>query len=201
MFLTFVLVVFSAQATSGDEKRDLELRYESPEQEYFDERRAANKKSVQWSYAKRVRWSLQTVARTDEGLMDFMSNFVHEDRPPLQAIIDLDRHAIEAQAAKPILREMCAVPRGERAARGRLFTRANAAQTQAVDAAVDSHLARLTLDGSQRIAEFVEHRYTGATSSYVDWESLVLEVPDYAGAMLEGICFNLRSLLDDGVDE
>ncbi|MDE0191135.1 MAG: hypothetical protein OXQ90_07230 [Gammaproteobacteria bacterium] len=133
--------------------------------------------------------------------MDFMSNFVHEDRRPLQAIIDLDRHAIEAQAAKPILREMCAVPRGERAARGRLFTRANAAQTKAVDAVVDSHLARLTLDGSQRIAEFVEHRYTAATSSYVDWESLVLEVPDYAGAMLEAICFNLRSLLDDGVDE
>lgn len=85
--------------------------------------------------------------------------------------------------------------------RGRLFTRADVAQVEAVDAAVRSHLARLTLDGTQRIAEFVEHRYTQATSTYVGWESLVVEVPDYAGGMLEAICFSLRNVLDEGVEK
>lgn len=207
MFLVLLSVVFASRTVLGEEKGDLGGRIpleharsieENPDQKYFQERLSANKKSVEWSYAKRVRWSLLDVARTEAGLADFMSTFVQEDRPSLRAIVDLDKPAIERHAAEPILREMCSVPVGESAVRGRLFTRANAAQTDAVDTAVESHLARLTLDGTQRVAALVGDRYTGKSSAYVDWESLAFETPDFAGATLERMCVNFRSLLLEG---
>ena len=206
-FLTLLSVVIPAPVVFGEENGDLGARIlfehprsleENPDQKYFQERLAANKRSVEWSYAKRVRWSLLDVARTEEGLADFMSTFVQEDRPSLRAIVDLDKPTIERHAAEPILRQMCSIPVGESAARGRLFTRANAAQTDAVDTAVGSHLAGLTLDGTQRIAAFVEPRYTREMSSYVDWESVALEMPDFAGATLERMCVSFRSLLLEG---
>lgn len=177
-------MVASSERLQGDESTRVPER--SAErlsvQQRFQELHHARDVSYAYS-ASRV---IAALAQSENGL----SSFLPEDRKVLHSVVDLDRRAIQRQAAEPLVREMCNQSFDQFAA-ARLLDQVEHVQRASVDVAVNRLLGDLSLDGNERIRRLADgHR----TYRVPDWSGVAVELPGFVQLAVGNACRKYKVL-------
>lgn len=189
--LGFLLVTLAGPALPQESASSLDETRPSPYAKHFGERVGVHQTESEWSHPRIVWVLLMHMADSDAEFPPFAD----EDRRLLQSIVELDRLAIERQAAEPYITELCALPEDDLRARGRLWNKAEGAAI-AFDAQVTSILGRLTPDGARRIEFLVESDNKLRKVIRTDWEGLAVDLPQASQLIFKNMCHNHEMKLD-----
>ncbi|MCY3838940.1 MAG: hypothetical protein OXH09_09910 [Gammaproteobacteria bacterium] len=160
-------------------------------EEHFRGRFKLHQSVRESSYPRKVWHLLMEMTQFGEGF----SAFSPQDATWLQSIVDLDRQAIQWQAAEPSIVELCALSEDDVRARGRLWNQAEQATIE-FDVQITARLERLTSGGSRLLESLVSTPNRSGSSTVTDWEGLAIDVPQSAQLIFRDMCHNYQMKID-----